>query len=85
MIFVKKILSIHKKRIEGIIHTINDNISDRVDYKKTKSNILFGKNKINETINELTFQVSMSSFFKLTQKPLKNYIHKFAIMFLKKK
>ena len=31
--FVKKILSIHKKRIEGIIHTINDNISDRVDYK----------------------------------------------------
>lgn len=66
--FVKKILSIHKKRIEGIIHTINDNISDRVDYKKTKSNILFGKNKINETINELTFQVSMSSFFQTNPK-----------------
>ena len=84
--FVKKYYQFTKKRIEGIIHTINDNISDRVDYKKTKSNILFGKNKINETINELTFQVSMSSFFfKLTQKPLKNYIHKFAIMFFEEK
>ncbi len=62
--FVKKILSIHQSRIHGIIHTTNDNISDRVDYSKTESNILFGNDKINERILGLNFEISMNSFFQ---------------------
>ena len=64
----KKILSIHQSRIHGIIHTINDNISDRVDYSKTESNILFGNDKINERILGLNFEISMNSFFQTNPK-----------------
>ena len=66
--FVKKILSIHQNQIHGIIHTINDNISDRVDYSKTQSNILFGCQKIEEEILGLNFEVSMNSFFQTNPK-----------------
>ncbi len=66
--FAKKILSIHPKRINGIIHTINDNISDRVDYEKTKSNILFGHEIIEEKILGLKFEISMNSFFQTNPK-----------------
>ena len=62
--FVTKILAIHENRIEGIIHTINDNISDRIDYKKAKSKVVFGQNIINEKILNLNFEIYMSSFFQ---------------------
>ena len=35
--FANKVLELHKNRVEGIIHTVNDNISDRIDYNKVKS------------------------------------------------
>ena len=66
--FCKKILKLHPSRIEGIIHTINDNISDRVDYSKVNSKLLFGSNKIFETILNLNFEISMSSFFQTNPK-----------------
>ena len=66
--FCKKILKLHPSRIEGIIHTINDNISDRVDYSKVNSKLLFGSNKISETILNLNFEISMSSFFQTNPK-----------------
>ncbi|MBJ05182.1 MAG: 23S rRNA (uracil(1939)-C(5))-methyltransferase RlmD [Flavobacteriales bacterium] len=62
--FVDFVLSIHGKKIAGIIHTINDNISDRIDYNKTTSKVVYGKNKINEKIIDLNFEISMSSFFQ---------------------
>ena len=62
--FCEKILELHPNRIEGIIHTINDNISDRLDYSKVKSKLLFGSNKIHESILDLKFEISMSSFFQ---------------------
>ena len=62
--FCNKILELHPNRIEGIIHTINDNISDRVDYSKVKSKLLFGSSKIYESILNLEFEISMSSFFQ---------------------
>ena len=66
--FCEKILSLHPNRIEGIIHTINDNVSDRVDYSKVKSNLLFGSNRIHESLLNLKFEISMNSFFQTNPK-----------------
>ena len=66
--FCQKILNLHPNRIEGIIHTINDNISDRVDYSKVNSKLLFGSNKISEKILNLNFEISMNSFFQTNPK-----------------
>jgi len=62
--FSNKILELHENRIEGIIHTVNDNISDRIDYSKVDSKIIFGNDKINEKILDLNFEIYMSSFFQ---------------------
>jgi len=62
--FIKKIIEIHKDRVEGIIHTINDNISDRINYDDVNSKIIFGNNKITEEILHLDFEIYMSSFFQ---------------------
>ena len=62
--FVKKILDMHQDRIEGIIHTVNDNISDRIDYTHVSSTTIFGNNIINERILDLNFEIYMSSFFQ---------------------
>ena len=66
--FCNKILELHPNRIEGIIHTINDDVSDRLDYLKVKSKLLFGSNKIHESILNLKFEISMSSFFQTNPK-----------------
>jgi len=66
--FCEKIINLHQNRIEGIIHTINDNISDRLDYSKAKSNLLFGSNIIHESILDLKFEISMNSFFQTNPK-----------------
>ena len=63
-LFVKKILDLHGERIAGIIHTINDNISDRINYQNVTSKNIFGCNKINEKILDLNFEIHMSSFFQ---------------------
>ena len=66
--FCEKILNLHPNKIEGIIHTINDNISDRVDYSKVSSKLIFGSDKIFESILDLNFEISMSSFFQTNPK-----------------
>ena len=63
-LFVNKIIEIHGNRIAGIIHTINDNISDRINYKDVISKTIFGSNKITEKILNLNFEIYMSSFFQ---------------------
>jgi len=62
--FTKTILELHENRIEGIIHTINDDISDRINYKNVESYIIFGTNKITEKLLGLDFEIYMSSFFQ---------------------
>tara|TARA_B100000579_G_scaffold382693_1_gene352018 strand:+ start:2866 stop:4320 length:1455 start_codon:yes stop_codon:yes gene_type:complete len=63
-LFIKKILELHEKRIEGIIHTINNDISDRINYKNVVSRLIYGKNKIVENLLGLDFEIYMSSFFQ---------------------
>ena len=62
--FTNKIIELHGKRIEGIIHTVNDNISDRINYEIAESKTIFGTSKITENINGLNFEIYMSSFFQ---------------------
>ena len=66
--FVNKILELHDGRISGIIHTVNDNISDRIDYDNVNSKIIYGNNIINEKILDLNFEIYMSSFFQTNPK-----------------
>ena len=63
-LFIKKITDLHGDRIAGIIHTINDNISDRINYQNVTSKTIFGSNKITEKILGLNFEIYMSSFFQ---------------------
>ena len=63
-LFTNKILDLHKKRIQGVIHTINDNISDRINYEQVHSKIIFGHDKIVEKMLDLNFEIYMSSFFQ---------------------
>ncbi len=66
--FCEYVISIHKDRIGGIIHTINDNISDKIDYNKVQSKLYYGESVINESILGLNFEISMSSFFQTNPK-----------------
>ncbi len=52
------------ERLAGLIHTINDDISDRPKSTEGKRIILFGKETIREQINGLDFSISMESFFQ---------------------
>ncbi|RPG57929.1 MAG: 23S rRNA (uracil(1939)-C(5))-methyltransferase RlmD [Flavobacteriales bacterium TMED191] len=63
-LFKNKILKLHPNRIEGIIHTINDNISDRINYNDVLSQTIVGTNKITEAMLNLEFEIYMSSFFQ---------------------
>ena len=51
-----------KNKIFGIIHTINDNLSDSV--KADRETILYGNRDINEKIFNLNFKISPYSFFQ---------------------
>tara|TARA_Y100000994_G_scaffold187027_1_gene155808 strand:- start:107 stop:1561 length:1455 start_codon:yes stop_codon:yes gene_type:complete len=62
--FINTITSRHKDRIAGIIHTVNDEISDRLNYHNVTSKTIFKSNKISEGLLNLNFEISMSSFFQ---------------------
>jgi len=66
--FVDLLLHLFGKRVAGIIHTINDEIGDRVDALSGSSELIFGESKIVEVINGLSFEISMSSFFQTNPK-----------------
>ena len=63
-LFINKIIGLHDKKIAGIIHTINDDVSDRINYKNVDSKTIFGDDKIVENMLGLDFEIYMSSFFQ---------------------
>jgi len=62
--FVDFILQLLPNCVEGILHTINDDIGDRVHPNSGKSSLLYGKEKITENLLGLDFDISMQSFFQ---------------------
>ena len=51
-------------RIAGFIHTINDDIGDRIQPTAGNTELVYGESKIVETILGLDFEISMQSFFQ---------------------
>ena len=62
--YIDKVIELHGNRIAGLIHTTNDNISDRIDYNKVTSRLIYGQDILHEKILGLDFEISMSSFFQ---------------------
>lgn len=62
--FVKKCTELWGHRIQGILHTINDDKGERVEARSGDSTLIFGSEKVIERINGLDFAISMSSFFQ---------------------
>ena len=62
--FVAFIIAQFGDRIAGIQHTINDNVADRAKMENGETKLLYGKAVIEETINNLRFEISMESFFQ---------------------
>tara|TARA_B110000211_G_scaffold204534_1_gene238103 strand:+ start:324 stop:1841 length:1518 start_codon:yes stop_codon:yes gene_type:complete len=62
--FVDFILSLWGSRVAGILHTINDNIGERVEAREGLSKLIYGVDRITEVLHGLKFDISLSSFFQ---------------------
>jgi len=51
-------------RLHGFLHTINDDIGDRVQPLDGESQLIYGKDHIEEVLSGLTFKIQMESFFQ---------------------
>ena len=52
------------ERVAGILHTINDDIGERVEARAGASTLIYGRERITETLHGLKFDISLSSFFQ---------------------
>ncbi len=66
--WVSLLQSILGNRLAGVIHTINNDTGDRVDPLNGEHRLLFGSEKITESILGLQFEISMKSFFQTNPK-----------------
>ncbi len=66
--WVQLLQDILGNRLAGVIHTINNDTGDRVDPLQGEHRLLFGNDKIIESILGLKFEVSMKSFFQTNPK-----------------
>lgn len=82
--FINLLKSIFDNRIAGILHTINDDIGDRVQPLSGTSKIVFGKDYITESIGHLHFDIRMGSFFQ-TNPQCATLLYQKAISYLKEK
>ena len=62
--FVEFMKSLWGERVAGILHTINDDIGERVEARQGNSKLIFGRERITEKLHGLKFDISLSSFFQ---------------------
>jgi len=55
-------------RLQGFLHTVNDDIGDRVQPLEGESKLMFGRDYIEERLNGLKFKIQMESFFQTNPK-----------------
>jgi len=79
--FVKLITNLFGARIAGIVHTLNDDIGDRVQPLQGASQLVYGDNYITERILGLDFEIKMESFFQTNPKSAER-LYKKAIRYL---
>jgi 23S rRNA (uracil-5-)-methyltransferase RumA len=82
--FVDLLQRILGRKFAGLIHTINDEIGDRVQSLSGQSRLIVGKNHITEELNGLRFDIEMASFFQTNPKCAERLYTK-AISYLKEK
>jgi 23S rRNA (uracil1939-C5)-methyltransferase len=58
------IISLWGERVAGVIHTINDDIGERVEARSGSSKLISGVDRITEVLHGLKFDISLSSFFQ---------------------
>ncbi len=63
-------------RIQGFLHTINDDVGDRVQPLEGESKLIFGKDHISESLNGLSFDIQMESFFQTNPKSAERLYNK---------
>jgi 23S rRNA (uracil1939-C5)-methyltransferase len=66
--FIDKMVELYGSRIAGILHTVNDEQGDRTLATDGTSNLIYGEPYIAETLNGITFHISMASFFQTNPK-----------------
>ena len=66
--FVKLIRDLWGDRVEGILHTINDDKGERVEAREGTSRVIWGESTITEVLHGLKFGISMASFFQTNPK-----------------
>lgn len=62
--FVHLLVDLFGDRVEGVLHTINDDVGERVEAREGTSQVIHGNEVIHETLHGLTFGISMGSFFQ---------------------
>ena len=78
--FNNLLTTLFNERKAGLIHTINDDVADRSKLENGNSQLIDGKQVINEKILGLDFEISMESFFKPIQNVQKSSIKKLLII-----
>lgn len=66
--FTTLVTDLFGDRVAGLLHTINDDIGDNSQSRLGHETILFGENTIKEQLHNLTFEISMQSFFQTNPK-----------------
>lgn len=66
--FVDFIIGLFGERVAGIIHTINDSLGERAGNEDNTYEVLFGENRLEEHLLDLSFDVSIQSFFQTNPK-----------------
>ncbi len=62
--FVGLIRGLWGDRVQGILHTINDDKGERVEAREGESHVLWGDSVVTEVLHGLSFGISMASFFQ---------------------
>jgi 23S rRNA (uracil-5-)-methyltransferase RumA len=62
--FVKILTTEFGDRLQGVLHTLNDDKGDRVEARSGSSKLIYGEPFITETLHGLDFGIEMSSFFQ---------------------
>lgn len=66
--FIDFIVGLFGDRVAGIIHTINDSLGERAGNEDNTYEVLFGENRLEEHLLDLSFDVSIQSFFQTNPK-----------------
>ena len=62
--FVACIRGLWGDRVEGILHTVNDDKGERVEAREGKPRVIWGASTVTEVLHGLAFPISMGSFFQ---------------------